>query len=164
MTVLLCYLQVVIGYKVPKYFPLTPSRKRMGRFVARGSYVAIAKQCLEDERMRKYIIKKLVNVLQVEMKRLCSNHSDSVLMSKSTDDLCSFSHDKIYTELMQHCPTLLEILEGCTNRKSPQANRKQVICVCAAILAKYRRPSMSLLQRCISLILYAGHCSKQVRC
>jgi hypothetical protein len=85
-------LQVVIGYKVPKYFPLTPSRKRLGRFVARGSYLAIAKQCFEDEKMRKYIIKKLVNILQVEMKRLCSNDTNSVLMSKSADDLCSFSH------------------------------------------------------------------------
>ena len=37
-----------------------------------------------------------------------------------------------------------------------------VIGTCVAILLKHRNPKLSLLQKIISLVLYAGHASKQV--
>ena len=109
------------------------------------------------------MLRNVLRIVQAEVKVLCSDRTNSVLLSKSKEDLCSFSHEKVYNELVPCAPTLLEILKACTGHcKASEPNCKQVICLCAVILAKQRRPSMSLMHRIISVILYAGHCSKQV--
>ena len=51
----------------------------------------------------------------------------------------------------------------CKLAQKPGAqNTKTVVGVCAAIILKHRQPKMNLLQKIISLILYAGHASKKV--
>ena len=41
-------------------------------------------------------------------------------------------------------------------------NKTYMLCVCAALMLNNRHPSVSLLQKIVSLVLYIAHCSKQV--
>ena len=59
-------------------------------------------------------------------------------------------------EMESKAPTLLSLLT-----RKPRKHTEDVI-VIASIFCKHRRPSACQLQRTISLILYAGHSSKQV--
>lgn len=92
------------------------------------------------------------------MKALCS---DPYLLNKDKESLSKFSWDGFYEVLRVKAPTILAFLEACVSR-SFALNSNVVIGVCAAILAKARRPAASLFQHIISIILYSGHSSKKV--
>ena len=104
---------------------------------------------------RRYVV-GLRKFLKCEMKSLCS---DPYLLNKSKESLSNFSWDSFYEVLKIKTPTILAFLEACVSPSS-SLNTKVVVGVCAAILAKARRPAASLFQHIISIILYSGHSSK----
>ena len=65
-------------------------------------------------------------------------------------------------EMKTRAPTLLYILESCTETRKVRKNKEAIVGLITAILCKHRRPSASLLQRIVSIILYSGHASKRV--
>ena len=69
---------------------------------------------------------------------------------------------QVEREMAMRCPLLLRILTAATRTRSERANRTTTIVMCFAVIVKHRNPNVNLLQKIISLILYAGHCSKQV--
>ena len=88
--------------------------------------------------------------------------STSGLSCQSSSKLQSFKWADLMDEMSTHAPTLVNILYSCTETRHPRTNRTATICVCAAILFKFRFSRMNLLQKIISLILHGGHCGKQV--
>ena len=76
--------------------------------------------------------------------------------------LKEFTWDKLFEELSFNAPILLSILRDCTQTRRPRTNRSAVIGMCFAILLKYRYLKMNLIQKIISMILYAGDSTKQV--
>ena len=71
-----------VGYTKPKSFVLTPTRKKLGRLVARGSKVAIAEECMKNKDTKASIVSKVGKLIR-EVRVMCSNRFDSIL--KSTD-------------------------------------------------------------------------------
>ena len=168
-----------VGYKKPKSFVLTPTRKKFGKLVARGSKVVIAEECLKNRDMKTAIVTKIGRLIREEVRVMCSNKSDSILRSTDPSTLRNFKCDSVVNEMECYAPVLLKILKEVTKlpkiRKNQVAKRvslasleyanKQnaIIAMTTAVLCKNRRPSMCLLQKIISLILQAGRSSKQVR-
>ena len=122
------------------------------------------------------MISQMGNVLRNEIRVLCSNKFGSIMRSKS-EDVKNYSSDKVVEEMKSGAPALLQLLTICTQttrrkrdltRKSnssklPMKKRQNsIIATCAAVLCKFRCPSMALLQKVISIILYAGNSSKMV--
>ena len=60
--------------------------------------------------------------------------------------------DSLMKELTQHAPALLHVLKGCTLTSCKKENQDATICLCAAILLRFRNRNMNLLQRILSLI------------
>lgn len=89
--------------------------------------------------------------------------TNSILRSQSVEDMKSFSWNAVFAELTEHAPTLLLILRACTKTRVERSNVRAVIGACAAMLLKHRYDRMSMFQKLVSVILYAGHCSKLVR-
>ena len=65
-------------------------------------------------------------------------------------------------ELAIYTPILLHILKAITYDKTERCNRDATFAVCASVLLKYWYQTMSIVQKIVSPILYAGHSSKQV--
>ena len=86
----------------------------------------------------------------------------SFLSCQMKDDLKEFQQNRLHAELSLKAPVLLSILLDATKTRVPRPNSHIVIGTCVAILLKHRNPKLSLLQKIISLVLYAGHASKQV--
>ena len=105
---------------------------------------------------------KVSRIAHAEVIAMCSDKYKSLLQDHSANNLTSFSWDALLLELHASAPLLMSVLLGCTHTKKPRANRKSVIGMCVALLLKNRRDKMSLVQKLISLILYAGHSGKQV--
>ena len=72
-----------------------------------------------------------------------------------------FTWDKLLTEIASNAPVFLSILEICT--QTVDLDQIEVLSLeCFVILLKYRYFKMTLVQKIVSMILYAGDCSKQV--
>jgi hypothetical protein len=139
---------------------LTPSRKRIGRAVARRSRSALVAEVLKDPTTKQCMMKRIGLLIRREMRQMCS--IESILKSQSKCDLKDFTWKKLLCELELNAPLLFSILQSCTATQIPKPNREAVIGMCSAILLKHRFSKMSIVQKVISMILYAGNCSKQV--
>ena len=60
------------GCKKPKSFVLTPTRKKFGKLVARGSKVAIAEECLKNRDMKAAIATKIGKLIREEVRVMCA--------------------------------------------------------------------------------------------
>lgn len=149
-------------YKSPRRYILTPRRKRLGKAVARGFNRSVIEECLANEKIKKHLLRKQTQLLQKEMKKMCSHEVNSVLLNKSSKALGRFTWKSLIDELSVNAPLLFHILQGCTMTRTPRNNRIATIGICATILLRFRHRNMNLVQRILSLILYAGHSGKQV--
>ena len=159
---ILCFIQTEVYWKEPRRYILTPKRKKLGKALARGCSKQVAGECLKDPKIRIYIIEKIGKIVRVELCRLCSDKTDSILRKHSPKTFKEFTWDALTKELLVNAPVLMSILEGCTETKVERVNRKAVIGMCVVLLLKHRFMKMCLVQKIISLILYAGQASKQV--
>ena len=144
---------------------LTPSHKRFGKSLARGGKLSIAAQCLRDLDCRKHVVAGIGRVLRSELAVMCSKGFGSILRSTSPENLKSFSWHQVVAEMQACTPTLLHLLQSCmrTKRGFYKHKQKSIIGFLVSIMCKYRCQQMSLFQKMVSLVLYAGHSSKQVQ-
>ena len=156
-------VQVTVCYKHTKTYLMTPVRKKLCKTIARGSYRAVARRCLENEHIRNHIVSGIGRIIRKEVAELCSNGAQSILCDKSNDALKSFKWKRLENELAAHSLTLFTILKQCTKVPRASSQQQAVIGVITAILCKHRRGSASLIQRLISIILYSGHASKKCK-
>ncbi len=156
-------MQVHLGYKKPRTYVLTPSRKHIGKAAARGSRKAVANESMKDPVTRRYILEKVGRILRSELAAMCADMTASVLRSQSVEDMKGFTWDRLLNEQEVNAPVLLNILQSCTRTRKLRPNRKAIVGVCASIFLKHRFSKMSLLQRILSLVLYGGHSGKQVK-
>ena len=93
--------------KGPRKYVLTPSRRKVGRAVARGSRQAVARgsrqavatECMKDPTTRKYLIHKIGIELRSEISSMCSDRRNSVLRQSSMDSLQTFTGGKVLDEM-----------------------------------------------------------------
>ena len=95
--------------------------------------------------------------ISYEIKTLCSNRVNSVLKSKDRLHLSKFPWTDVVNEIIEHCPLLFSLLFATTKTKAEKPSRLNFICAIVCMLAKFHNSNMSLLQRLITVILYAGH-------
>ena len=142
---------------------MTPTRKTMVKAVARRSKLTIARECMKDQNTRNYVMKCISRTIQLEMKEMCSHEANSILKQQLPTNFKEFSWDTLLGEVQTYAPVLYSFMNACTKTKTPRSNRKATIGICIAMLLKYRYRNMCLVQKIVSLILYAGHSAKQVR-
>ncbi len=159
------FLQATIHYKsVAKSFKITPSRRKICKPLIRRNFQSFSIKCFENIVTRKAIIKKICGMLRQEVSAICSDNYSTVMRDKNSEALIEFDFAKIIEEMELKTPTLLYFLQNCLKANTPRGNEKAVLAIIASMIFKHRRSSCSLLQRIISLILYAGHTAKQVNC
>ena len=154
--------QIQVEYKRPRTFVLTPRRKHIAKAVARQSKKTIAVESLKDPVVKKHILKKIGKEMPKEIRGVASDKAESVLQSQDADSLKTFHWDTLLQELSTFAPVLRMLLAAATKTQAPRSNTNAVIGMCAAILLNHQNPRMNLVQKINSLILYAGHSSKQV--
>lgn len=148
--------------KRPRTLVMTPRRRKLCRPLARGSKCALARRCLNDRSVKKYIVKGMGASLRHEIAQLCSDNSTFLLRNKHPDTLKTFSWERLLEQAKHLAPTLTELLLSCTKTRRPRKNRNAIIGLLVGVMCKNRRPAVSLIQQITSLILYSGHASKRV--
>lgn len=127
---------------------------------ARSSMRTLTNECFSDERTLHFITLKIGRIVRTKIKKL--SNLESILCSQSVEELKEFKFESNYQELQNNAPLLHSIFLSATKTRTPRDNQMVVISVCISILLKYRFKRLNLFQRMLSLVLYAGHCSKVV--
>ncbi len=117
---------------------------------------------MNDSQVKTHIIDYIGKDLSNEVKSLSSDKSISILKDSDTDALKEFTWDALLCELHQNAPVLATLLCKATETRTPRENRNAIVEMCASIILKHRNSKINLVQKIISLILYAGHSSKEV--
>lgn len=138
-----------------RYFHLSRSLKKLGRFVGRGNKESIVKAVMENPHLRTLVVRAVSKEVQSELKEICSDRYDTILRMKYNVALENFTWSRVWKELQSKTPTLLEILSG-------DGPVQPSICTCASILLKLRNPKVNLVQAMVSVVLMAGHANTQV--
>ncbi len=121
--------------------------------------------------LQKALMKHLQQQIQKECKQICSRkYGDSVLRlppAKLKDFLHSsklkgFQWREISHELKKKAPTLYGILRAACTKDGEEPNLL-LLGMAASVLLKARNKFLCLPQAVVSVLLYAGHCSKMVR-
>lgn len=133
----------------------------MTRLIVRGKPTSLAAQVFKDAQYKSSMIVEVGKNIKKEVKLLCSNKTSSCLRNTKKQDLIEFSWEKLFTEAQYLTPCLLQMLKSCLDIKSNK-NSSSIIGMFISVLCYFRRSSMNILQRIVAVILYSGHCSKQV--
>ena len=154
---------MVVGYEKEKYINLTPSKKKLGKLLGRGSKAGIARSVVEAKDTRAFVVKEIAKLIRREIKVACSDNFGSMLRDTTDVALANFSWESVWHDMTSSSPVLFSILEGCLALPHKSSiSKKPVICMIFSMLAKFRNPKMSQVQAAISLILRAGHAGSQV--
>ncbi len=109
------------------------------------------------------IRRHLVTIICKDVQRECETLTarSGTIGRAAAGDLKLFEWKTMEQEMMETAPTLLAVLKSaCATRRSPVDMRK--VYMAAAVLLKGRNKNASLVQNVVSVLLYAGHCSKRV--
>jgi hypothetical protein len=141
---------------------MTPSRKAIVKGLTRKQGPTFAKTTWASEKYRTEIIKHHSLKLGEEAKAICSSSGETCsLRSKQVESILSLNWMALHAELSSKAPLLMSVLEAVTpTKRKPQ--KKLAHCMCVSVLLFARTKNMSLIQRLVSVLLYAGHASKQV--
>ena len=142
---------------------MTPTRKPIAKSVARGSRYSFAKHCFKSHTFRVIFSKLLGQSMRLEVKKLCSNKTTSILGNVSNNSLLNLRWDAVLDDVKKNAPVLHACLLECSKTCANQRSQKIAIGICASILCRNRNEKINLIQKLFSLCLYAGRASKQVR-
>ena len=149
--------------KKPKYFHLTQSLKKLGRYVGRGNRRSIASAAMSNARLRPELLRIVCRDVRNEVQKVCSQKHDTILKLKSKPALAQFTWKTVMLELEQVAPTLMTLLHGfIASSKSYLDSVQPAICMCASIILKLQNKNVNLVQSVVSLVLKAGHATKEV--
>ena len=154
-------MQVSIGYKKPRHYPLHGSTKKLGKSIVRGNKKIILKRVTHDKDGKKNAAVLLGKYISEELKCICSDNLNSILRENSKASMEYFSWQSIWLELEKHAVLLTTLLKHAL--KLSNTNKKDnVLSMLISMMLKSRNPKVDQIQSMVSLILYAGHAGKQV--
>ena len=123
----------------------------------------MVKEVLKDTQCNKWLIVGVGKILQAEIKKLCSDNVSSIQRSKDHEVIRLFPWKKVIEEEVTHCPMLFSLLLSCFKKDAKRVNSDmQIVSSIICMLAKRRFSKMSLFQKVISFLLFAGHAGSSV--
>ena len=112
--------------------------------------------------LRNATLAQVNRLVKREVHLICSRkHGDSVLRLSDMNAVKKFSWGTILRELRLESPTLYSFLRAVLFKHKHRVHHRSVG-MCASLLLKSRNKHLGLVQGVISLLMYAGHSSKQV--
>ena len=121
-----------------------------------------------DQKIRTHTL----TILGHEKTKMCGIKKQCLLQSSSPEAMASFHWSQLESELKLCTPSLFSILESDNTakvrpskvrKKTRRVKQNQTTGISAAILFRHHNHSMNLVHHILSVLLYNGRASKQVR-
>lgn len=112
--------------------------------------------------LRAATLRHMCQAIRREIHVICSRkYGDSVLRLTSPAAVTQFSWKPVIQELKSQAPTLHSFIHSALAKRGRRV-RPFAVGMAGSLLLKYRNQFLALPQAVISVVMYAGHCSKQV--
>ena len=102
--------------------------------MARRSKKAIAAECMKDPAVQKHVVKLVGKMVHAEIKKFCSDSSNSILKCDDPQCIKTFSWESFNSEISKFTPVLKGILQATCKTKKSKTNFNVVMCVCVPLL------------------------------
>ena len=128
----------------------------------------LASAVLDVSEVKEELLKHFLCLITEECMELCKK-GPSKFRTIPVNQFVDFQWKDFVTELEEKSPILLKVLTAVVTRadrrceRTPKTNKHPGIITAAAILLKQRNREMCGIPSLVSLLMYAGHCEKQVR-
>ena len=116
---------------------------------------------MKHPQLKKQVCSELGRAFCAELKQATAQDSNSLIKKTDMDTISTFNWETLQDDLKQHCRQLLQFLHLFV----PHNKRKRVggvMSLIVAMLARLTNQRARLVQTVVSLILLAGHATKQV--
>lgn len=155
---------------------VTSSKGRVKRFRVKSKYKRLvmstrynkspytARVMTHNSHLRWRTVRNVCCIIRREVHKLCSTkHGECILRNTSSAAVTSFSWMPVVTELRTRAPVLYAVIKAIIAKQQKTTVHPSTIGTGAAVMLKCRNTFLAQAQTLISVLLYAGHCSKQVR-
>ena len=106
-------------------------------------------------------VEHMCKILKREVHHLCGMKcGKSILRDLTPKRLSNFSWAIVCKEIKNYAPTLYQVVRSVTSKS--QQKHLFGLGTSLSVILKHRNKFLGLLQGIVSVILYVGHCSKQV--
>ena len=125
-----------------------------------------AKTVLRQQSLRAATLTEVYRTVQHEIHSICMRkYGDSVLRllrnASNSSKVCNFSWVELLKEFKTKAPTLMSFVRAALARRGRKVPR-YAVGACVSVLLKNRNKNLALVQAVTSIVMYAGHCAKQV--
>ena len=123
---------------------------------------------MEMSEVREELLQHFLRLINGECMMLCRKSSPSKFRHIPVDQFDDFEWKEFMDELESNSPLLLKVLSTVAIRSdpryknTPKSEKYPGIVTAAAVLLKQRNREMCGIPSLISLLMYSGHCEKQV--
>lgn len=150
------------GQKRALHFKVASKFKSIVQAIRYKRSPYVARTALRRNTIRKPVINNVINLMAKECIRL--SRKQSIFRIGTVEKIKALKMSDVTRELRKKAPILYTIVKrACTRRRAMKKSNLNVATMAAALLLKERNKTLCSPQAIISIILYAGHCSKMVR-
>lgn len=151
------------GQKRPLHFRVASRFKRLVQATRYKKSPYVARTALRGKTIRKPIISNILKLISKECIRLCRKKGENTIFRLSSmSALKKLKVTDFTKELRRRAPILYTVVKRACTRSRAKIKKSNVATIAAALLLKGRNKTMCSPQAIISILLYAGHCSKMV--
>lgn len=163
------YLQITISTPSraqPFQKSLGEAESKVVRTLAGGNASSIANAVMKMSEVKDELFKYFLTLINMECTELC--RKGTRFRNIPVDKIATFRWEDFKEEMDSKSPLLLKILTTAATRvdhRYPHASNTAKypgIITAAAVLLKQRNREMCAIPSVVSLMMYAGHCEKQV--
>ena len=126
----------------------------LGKAVVHGSPQRIAREVLKNEKLKKFIIEKVLQLMALQANGLCSRKDSSLLRAATKEGLAEFDFKKLCFEWKETAPIFYAFLMTCASSKgNKNPEWFPSVSVAGSILLKQRNSHMSYCASIMGIML-----------
>jgi hypothetical protein len=156
-------VEVVVNYDIPRSYGMnTPNRRKLTKLIIKGKPTSVANHIMKDPRYLPALLRRVGQSIGKEVVSLCSDKVASSFGKSKVSDLMCIDWGKMIEEVKVHAPCWSSMILSCFRTLNKNKRSDPLVLMIVSLLCNFRKRSMNVIQKVISIILYAGHCSKKV--
>ena len=138
----------------PVHKELKDDYAAIGKAIVHGSPQRIARAVLKNEKLKKCIVEKVLQLMALQLNGLCSRRQPSMLRANTKEGITQFEFKKLCLEWKERAPIFYAFLMTCASTKK-QNNPEWLssVSVAGSILLKQRNPHMNGCAAVLGILL-----------
>lgn len=126
----------------------------LGKAIINGSPQRIARAVLKNIALRKIVVEKVLQLMNIQLNDICSRKRPSILRANTKDEIANFNFEKACLEWKERTPILYAFLMTCAGvQKDKALEWLPSVAVSGSILLKQRNSHMNACATILGILI-----------